>query len=193
MVLLACLVELQNALCPLSYECSTDSAILALLHQRGLQPHLALADFDISEMSHELRLQCIYSRGRMVYLLRDFLFRKYRLRDRNGQIMDPWCQIFIPTLAHLITALKTYSTGVFEDGYAGSGKRKAKGKKSPQSFTRQLVNVQLKSSSRRWDELDAAVKACKVRPTTLLPPDIAFTVEKLDMNIATAGESASIV
>jgi hypothetical protein len=106
--------------------------------------------------------------------------------------MDPWRQIFIPTLAHLIMALKGYSTRVFEDGYAGTGKRKAKGKTSPQSFTRQLLNVQLKSSSRRWDELDAAVKAFKVKPTTLLPPDVAFTVEKLDVNIATAGESASI-
>ena len=128
MVYLGCLVELQNALCPLSYDLCSDPTILALLHQHELQPRCALKDFDISEMSHELRLQCIYSRGRMVSLLQDHLFRKYRTRDANGEIMDPWNQLFIPTLAHLICALKRYSSTAFEGVYNPHKNTKVKAK-----------------------------------------------------------------
>lgn len=182
MVYLGCLVELQNALCPLSYELCTNPAILALLGLHGITASIALIDFDFSEMSHELRLECIYCRGRMVSLLRDHVFRKYRIRDANGDIMDPWSQLFIPTLAHLICALKAYFTTAFDGGYSRG--RKAKSTKSviaAESLAGTYFKVQLKSTSRRWEELDLAVKAMKVKPTTLFPTDVAFTVEKLDL------------
>lgn len=199
MLLLACVVEVQNALCPLSYNFTDDPSLLALLDKQGHTPLAALADYDISGMTHEMRLQNVYSRGRMQALLRHIFDRQITIRKPCGvEMRDPWGQLFIPTFAWFINCLKTYlGLSLASTRETHIGKKRIRDQVLSASLGpvpvdsgvnfRALFKVQMRSSSLRWEPLTDAVKklqdkhkAPDSKIKTLLPPDIhtSFTVAK---------------
>ena len=184
---------MQNALCPLSYTATDDQSLVALLHNHGHTPLQALIDFDISSMTHEMRAQNVFSRGRMQVLLRHSFDHRVTISKPNGEEMrDPWGQLFIPTLAWFISCLQTYLALSLADvrGISVGRKRIRDPRPSigaPGAVTnginfRALFHVQMKSSTLRWEPLTNAVKEIQKQGkiTTLLPPDIdaSFTVAK---------------
>ena len=197
LLLLACVVEVQNALCPLSYNFTDDPSLLALLDKQGYTPLAALADYDISSMTHAMRLQNVYSRGRMQVLLRHIFDHRITIRKPCGvEMRDPWGQLFIPTFAWFLSYLKTYlGLSLSSTRETRVGKKRIRDQVPPTSPVavdngvnfRALFNVQMRSSSLRWEPLTDAVKKLQEKHkgrdskiNTLLPPDIetSFTVTK---------------
>jgi hypothetical protein len=191
LVYLGCLVELQNALCTLSYEECNDSTLLALLQRHDVSATSALSNFDFSAMTHELRVQNVYSRGRMVSLLKFHISKRYLLRDATGNNLDPWNDVFIPTLAHFITALTSYHAHTFTLKYIKQLAQKGE----PHPVPPALFNAQIRSSARHWNGLDAAVRAKQKsrNPRTLFPKVVPFSIVKRpnldgrDIDIADSG------
>lgn len=191
--MLACVIELQNALCPLSYQPTTDQTLLALLHQAGQTPISALENYDISATSHEMRAQNVFSRGRMQAILRCVL-QKISIFTDEGEMRDPWSQLFIPTLAHFIECLKTYHSLAF--GHLLRAKKgKKKGKHSALPIPQEYFQTQLRSTTLRWDPVlkdavDNISRSKGKRVTTFLPPDLRFRVErKADSSLISASDA----
>ncbi|KAJ3534560.1 hypothetical protein NMY22_g6870 [Coprinellus aureogranulatus] len=108
LLFVACGVELQNAICETSYQLCTDVVTLRLLQLRQESAQIGFDKHDISGMPYSIRLGAVYSRGRMQDLLR-VVFQKVEVIDEAGQqIEDPMAALFVPMLAHFISALRDY-------------------------------------------------------------------------------------
>jgi hypothetical protein len=154
LIVFACGIELQNAICPLSYQPTDDSYLVVALFNNGLSPLDALQRFDVSSSTHEMRIQNVHSRGRTISLLKG-IFSRITVLDMEGTRLDPWTDLFIPTLAWFIHAIKAYA-GVVEPSYL------------------QLFVRQLEWTSKRWPELFAASERLSrdaTAPSSLLWPD----------------------
>ena len=109
LVIFACAIELQNAICPLSYHSTTDPHLTARFTSKvsGLSCGDALRRWDVNAIPHELRIGNACARGRMRLVL-DAVFRDFAILNKNGKKLDPWTFVFLPTLARLIASLKNY-------------------------------------------------------------------------------------
>ncbi|KAH6880233.1 hypothetical protein BKA70DRAFT_1447519 [Coprinopsis sp. MPI-PUGE-AT-0042] len=107
LIVFACGIELQNAICPLSYKSTDDEHLVAMLENCGVSPDDALHRYDFSQSTHEMRVQNVHSRGRVIALLKFVFARIDVIDDRDGARLDPWFDLFIPTLAWFIHAIPT--------------------------------------------------------------------------------------
>ncbi|KAJ3514085.1 hypothetical protein NMY22_g14851 [Coprinellus aureogranulatus] len=98
---LAVYMEVQEALSLDSYREVTDVTLLALMRAKKVSPKVALR-FGMSRTDHDLRVQSVWGRGRMKYLL-TFVFSNVTLSPDT----DPW-DLFHNMLAHFIHSLKGY-------------------------------------------------------------------------------------
>lgn len=100
---------MQNALCTTSYHPTTDELLLPNILSEGRTAKYALNQYDVSAKSHELRLQNMCSRGRMVETLRT-VFSRSTITDVFGNQQDPWLFLVTPALAWFLRALRGYYT-----------------------------------------------------------------------------------
>lgn len=175
LVVFACGIELQNAICPQSYEpVETDSLLRCALLLEGVSPDDALKRFDISEKSYEMRLQNICSRGRIIQVLR-VVFKRFSILDAAGTPQDGWSFVFIPTLAWMIHALKHY--------YNASLKSVPESDRSILSLpSRDLFSAQLEWTADRWLELRDAVDKLErdqIPVDNLMAPLSPFTIHPI--------------
>jgi hypothetical protein len=105
---LLCLIELQNVLDFRSYVCpESDKASVWY----GVSVS-SMTDCDINEISHEERLECIYTRG-LASELASCIFSHYQLTldpqlSTHGHQQDPWIDFYWPYLAHFMVAIEVY-------------------------------------------------------------------------------------
>ncbi|KAH6909496.1 hypothetical protein BKA70DRAFT_1221737 [Coprinopsis sp. MPI-PUGE-AT-0042] len=136
LIVFACGIELQNVICPLSYKPTDDEHLVAMLKKKcGVSPDDALQKYDFSQSTHEMRVQNVHSRGRVIALL-EFIFARIDVIDKcDGSLLDPWFELFIPTLAWFIHALRAYASLTSLEPNA-------------------LFDRQLEWTTKRWPELE---------------------------------------
>ncbi|KAH6884697.1 hypothetical protein BKA70DRAFT_1237562 [Coprinopsis sp. MPI-PUGE-AT-0042] len=89
LIVFACGIELQNAICPLSYKPTDDDHSVAMLKKCGVSPDDALQKYDFSQSTHEMRVQNVQSRGRVIALL-EFIFARVDVIDKgDGSHLNP--------------------------------------------------------------------------------------------------------
>lgn len=98
---LAAFAEVQEVLLQDSYRESTDTTLLALMRAKGFTAQSALR-YTMSKNSHDMRLQGVWSRGRMRLIL-THIFANVVL----SPALEPW-DLFYGMLANLIHVLKGY-------------------------------------------------------------------------------------
>ena len=167
----ACLAELQNTVCPLSYKPTDDDLWILQLGKKGMTEEDALEEFDVSAAPYTSRLENIFGRGRACILLKA-VFSRVVLTNDKGEHLDGWNDLFIPMLAWLIAALQGYSRQAFakkhrddkDEGeeYDSSGENEPeaaddKWTEDDRKF-QTLFNRQIEWTSCRWNELQEAVK-----------------------------------
>ncbi|KAH6906912.1 hypothetical protein BKA70DRAFT_1223778 [Coprinopsis sp. MPI-PUGE-AT-0042] len=125
-----------NVICPLSYKPTDDQHLVAMLKKKcGVSPDNALQKYDFSQSTHEMRVQNVHSRGRVIALL-EFIFARIDVIDKcDGSLLDPWFELFIPTLAWFIHALRAYASLTYLEPNA-------------------LFDRQLEWTTKRWPELE---------------------------------------
>lgn len=124
-----------------------------MLSNKGLSPTDAVQRCDISLTTHEMRIQNVHSRGRTIILLKS-IFKRINLNDVEGTPLDPWLDLFIPTLAWFIHAMRAYAD-IVKPSYLD------------------LLLRQLEWTSNRWSELSSAVERFTSeypQPSSLLWP-----------------------
>ena len=165
---IACLAELQNTVCPLSYKPTDDDLWILQLGKKGMTVEDALEDFDVSATSYASRLENIFARGRACVLLKA-VFSRVILMNDSGERVDGWNDLFIPKLAWLLVALQEYSRQALarkhqddqddDEEYDGSGEGDVADSQWVGDDTRfhALFNRQIEWTSSRWNELQEAV------------------------------------
>ncbi|KAH6891822.1 hypothetical protein BKA70DRAFT_1440992 [Coprinopsis sp. MPI-PUGE-AT-0042] len=139
LIVFACGIELQNVICPLSYKPTDDEHLIAMLGNCGVSPDDALYKYDFSRSTHEMCVQNVHSRGRIIALL-EFVFARIEVvDDRDGARLDPWRDLFIPTLAWFIHAMRTYANLTSLEPIA-------------------LLDRQLHWTTKRWPELETCAQ-----------------------------------
>jgi hypothetical protein len=154
LIIFACGIELQNAICPLSYQPTDDDHLVSMLANCGLSSEDALQRFDVSSSTYEMRVQNVHSRGRAITLLK-VIFSRIGVVDTEGGPLNPWLHLFIPTLAWFLHSMMAYAN-IVQPSYL------------------QLFFRQLEWTAKQWPELHAAVDRLQGEdsdPQTLLWPD----------------------
>ncbi|KAJ2923291.1 hypothetical protein H1R20_g13803, partial [Candolleomyces eurysporus] len=186
----ACLAELQNAVCSLSYKPTDDDLWILQLGQRGMTVEEALELYNVSATPYASRLENIFSRGRACALLKT-VFNRVILTNDNGEHLDGWKDLFILMLTWLVAAIQEYSQQAFAQGcqdnkdyedHDSSGEDEAVDEQRAEDHhrLRALFDRQMEWTSRRWDELQEAVNrltaAGSVKPNLLEWDMPQFTV-----------------
>ncbi|KAH6879976.1 hypothetical protein BKA70DRAFT_1447684 [Coprinopsis sp. MPI-PUGE-AT-0042] len=149
LIVFACGIELQNAICPLSYKPTDDDHSVAMLKKCGVSPDDALQKYDFSQLTHKMRVQNVQSRSRVIALL-EFIFARVDVIDQgDGSHLNPWFDLFIPTLAWFIHALQAYAS-------------------LTSLKPMDLFNRQLEWTTKRWPELEAFSHAFRTISSTPL-------------------------
>lgn len=119
----------------------------------------ALTHYDVSATPYSQRMENVYSRGRAVALLKAVLGR-LTIQDSRGNILEGWSELFIPMLAHLVVALRTYYQMAFEDREDDDGDNSDDEDELVDFIIPPLAlfEHQLEWTEHRWPELAAAVK-----------------------------------
>lgn len=166
-LLFACLMEVQHVICPETYEVTTDDAILAGLSFQGMGPAEALELCDVSAVSHSVRVQRVYSRGRMEETVKA-VSTQMGVFYEDGTTVDVWHDLYVPMQAWFICALKDYYKRSalinIDDSLFDHGDSNASGEGSADPHLnfpppKDLFERQLEWSTEKWDELRSAVQA----------------------------------
>ncbi|RXW25757.1 hypothetical protein EST38_g5 [Candolleomyces aberdarensis] len=189
----ACLAELQNAICSLSYDPTNDNLWIWQLGLDGINVDKALDQYDVSAVPYASRLENIFSRGRACVLLKA-VFSRVIIKNDNGEHLDGWNDLFIPMLAWLIVAIQEYSRRAFAKKCQGdkdddeecdhSGENNVADDQWTKGdhMLRRLLSRQMEWTSRRWNELQEEVNRLaadgSVKPELLEWDMPRFTIQE---------------
>ncbi|KAJ3549148.1 hypothetical protein NMY22_g993 [Coprinellus aureogranulatus] len=111
LIIFACGIEIQHAVCSDAYRTTSDSSIIAGIKARGLAEEddlgEALGLYDISKVSHQMRLETMYARAR-IHLVVKAVLENTSIMDTDGIPRDSWNHIFVPTLTRLLYGCLDY-------------------------------------------------------------------------------------
>lgn len=140
LIVFACGIKLQNAICPLSHKATDDKHVVAILKDHGLSADNTLYKYDFSQATHEMCVQNVHSCGRVLALLLH-IFARIAVTDvTTGSHLDPWFDLFIPTLAWFSHTMLAYAKLV-----------------SHKLFD--LFQCQMKWTAKWWPELETSWQA----------------------------------
>lgn len=160
-----------------SYRLVEDERVIRTLAVHGLSPEDALHRSDISAASHKDRLANCYSRGRMLHTL-ETVFASVTVTAPDGRSLDPWVDLFIPMLAHLLCAMDVYYDFFLDDADDRVGIETTPVADVPD---RRLFQRQMQWTASRFPELSASVLRLQRSDTVfthLFPPTPCFTVAR---------------
>lgn len=169
-LLLACGVELQDAITRESYIPTQDELLISALELRGKDGEAGLRVHDISSVGFDVRCRNVTTRGRMKDYVR-VLLQRIIVRDEHGCVQDPWTFLFVPMMAWMICALQEYYRASFKNV---SPDQRLKYSFIPDEF---LFRRQLRWVADRWKGLPDAIEELDYAAVdTLIAPLPVFTV-----------------
>lgn len=200
LVVFACAIELQNALCPLSYEPSADASLDAFFRSpnSSVNRDEALRRWDVNNIPHETRIGNACARAHAQLALKA-AFDNVIVLDEGGNEKDPFRFVFYPTLARFIACITDYMAKsravdkIIDDAETETGRQEhleddANTEQEGASlFTRNLEWVYA-----RWPNLKGVVTRrygkSRNKATNLIFPMVEFSVRRRTKEPGSCGE-----
>ncbi|KAF6754401.1 hypothetical protein DFP72DRAFT_898959 [Ephemerocybe angulata] len=139
----ACGIQILGIISPSMYTVTDDPFLVEKLGKEDLSPREGLEKYNISQASYESRRQLIFARGRVIATLKH-VFAQVDVQ-LDFDILDPWRDLFIPSLAHLLYALQDY--------YDRSSRTSSTDNNTFPLPTKKLFDRQVESVAGQWPEL----------------------------------------
>lgn len=106
LVIFACYLELDAALCPTSYRPTSDKLVVSLIRNARLDPSTLLDKSNLTDSTYSRRQQAIYSKG-CIALVLQHLFARLELTS-EGKIQPGYDLLFKPMLTRMVASLIAY-------------------------------------------------------------------------------------
>ncbi|KAF6754402.1 hypothetical protein DFP72DRAFT_1170144 [Ephemerocybe angulata] len=139
----ACGIQILGIVSPSMYTETDDPVVIKMLQKAKVSPKDALEMYNISQAPYESRRQLIFARGRVIATLKH-VFAQVDV-DTPLEVLDPWRDLFIPSLAHLLYALQDY--------YDRSSRTSSTDNNPFPLPTKELFDRQVESVAEQWPEL----------------------------------------
>lgn len=177
----ACGIFTLTIIAPSTYMVTEDVALIRALEKAGVSLGEALDKYDISETSFENRRQAVINCGRITATLKH-VFAKLTVQCGDRTLLDPWKDLFIPSLAWLLYALEDYHDRSTRSRQ--STQNESNFLPSKEQFDRHII-----SAANRWPEVLKALSELKEQQNVVdstdwtFPPNLHVSAKPLNAHV----------
>ncbi|KAF6762010.1 hypothetical protein DFP72DRAFT_1164876 [Ephemerocybe angulata] len=177
----ACGIFTLTIITPSTYMVTEDVALIRALEKAGVSLEEALDKYDISKTSYENRRQTVINRGRIIATLKH-VFAKLTVQCGDRTLLDPWKDLFIPSLAWLLYALEDYHDRSTRSRQ--STQNESNFLPSKEQFDRHII-----SAANQWPELLKGLSELKEQQDVvdstewIFPPDLHVSAKPLNAHV----------